>query len=63
MNIDDVVKQALESHCKEKGHSAKVTKLVLDLAKLYRTSGKASDADLQSFLDRIQKELKKEEGG
>lgn len=59
MNIDDVVKQAVESHCKEKGLSPKVTKLIHDLAKLYRSSGKASDADLQSFLDRIQKELKK----
>lgn len=59
MNIDEVVKRALESHCKEKGHSPKVTRLILDLAKLYRSNGKASDADLQSYLDRIQHELKK----
>ena len=58
MNLSHIIKEALEEHCKEKGHSPKLTKLLHDLVKVYRNSGQMADADLASFLERIQKEIK-----
>ena len=63
MNLNNTVKEALEAHCKGKGYSPKLTKLLHDLVKVYRNSGQIADADLASFLERIQKEIKATQEG
>ena len=63
MDLNNIVKEALEAHCKEKGYPPKLTKLLHDLVKVYRNSGQLADADLSSFLERIQKEIKTTQEG
>jgi len=63
MQLDDVVKKAVEAHCKERKYSPKLTKLMIDLTKKYRSEGNLSSGDLGSYLKRIEKALKKEKKG
>ena len=58
LQLDDVVKKSILKHCKSRGYSDKLTKLMVNLTRKYRSSGHMDDADLANYISRIQKELK-----
>jgi len=63
LNIDKIVIESVESHCKKNGYSQKLTKLMLDLTKKYRNEGTVNDKELLSYIQRIQKSLPDAKGG
>ena len=63
MKLDDLVKKAVEEHCKTMKYSPKLTKIMVDLTKKYRLQGTLTDGEIGSYLKRIEKALKSEKKG
>lgn len=59
MDLDEILKDAVEEFCESKGHSAKLTAKLLALTKRMR-QGEVSDTDLGNFLEQILELLPKE---
>jgi len=60
MDLDEILKDAVEEFCESRGHSAKLTAKLLSITKRMR-QGEVSDTDLGNFLEQIQVHLSKEE--
>lgn len=56
MNIEKILKDAVEEICKEQNYSEKLTQRMLAVTKKLRT-GQVSDTELDNFLEQIQKLL------
>jgi hypothetical protein len=53
MDIEKIVKDAVEEYCNSKGYSEKLTKKMLAVTKKLR-AGQVSDTELDNFLEQIQ---------
>ena len=56
MDIEKILKDAIEEICKEQNYSEKLTQRMLAVTKKLRT-GQVSDTELDNFLEQIQKLL------
>mgnify|MGYP001345429417 CR=1 FL=1 len=56
MDIEKILKDAVEEICKEQNYSEKLTQRMLAVTKKLRT-GQVSDTELDNFLEQIQKLL------
>ena len=56
MDIEKILKDAVEEICKEQNYSDKLTQRMLAVTKKLRT-GQVSDTELDNFLEQIQKLL------
>ena len=60
MNIDEVVNNAVISHCEEKGYSQRLTDLMIRIVNKYRQS-EVESGDLGNFLQQVHGLLEKED--
>ena len=58
MSLDEIVEKAVKDHCEDKGYSDKLTNIMLKITKKYRAEGVVDDSDLESFLKRVETEIK-----
>ena len=61
MDLKNVVEKAVIEHCKSKGYSDKLTKLMVSITHKHR-QGEVEAGDLGNFITRVNNELKKMKG-
>jgi len=59
VDLDEIVENAVISHCEAKGYSEKLTKLMVRIAHKHRKSD-VQRGDLGNFLQQVNTQLKKE---
>ena len=60
MEIEKVILDIIKDYCKEEGYSTKMESLLKKIVSNYRNQGSIDESDLNGFIERIQKQLGKE---